>query len=49
MENCVVTDGLTKEPNQQAFSIPAQAILYYFAMKNLPELKSTYNYDFRRS
>ena len=43
IKNCI-----TKEPNPQAYFIPVQSVLYYFAMKDFPNLKSTYSYDFRR-
>lgn len=45
VNNCIVTDGLTKEPNEQAYSVPVQSILYYFAMKDFPKLKSTFDHD----
>jgi Fe-S-cluster containining protein len=47
--NCIVTDGLTKKPNEQAYSVPVQSMLYYFAMKDFPELKSTFDHDFLKN
>jgi Fe-S-cluster containining protein len=47
--NCIVTDGLTKEPNEQAYSVPVQSMLYYFAMKDFPKLRSTFDYDFTKN